>query len=463
MNSIYCSKCDLKIFDIGAKCPNCGHQDKVNDTVGNSAIISMIIFIVIMICLAIVSCSENNYQNVTKLTPVPIIEKSTTQKEAKESKQNISPLTQDKNTKKITTKKMNKQVLISDYKTYINIDEKIKLEKINVAQTLDQPWGMDFIDSNILIITEKKGNLKLIDLNKKTSKNIKHEIPVVQSGQGGLLDIVYFDQFLYLSFTKIDKNLNLTTAIGRGKFIKPFNTLDDFQIIFEAKPYYADRIHFGSRIVIKNNYLYATIGERGQGIAAQKVDSHAGSIIRINLDGSVPDNPYSDIKGALPELYMIGLRNPQGMTISNDQILITNHGAMGGDFIGRVTSKGNFGWNEVGWGGQNYNGSDIGSGDAFTNKFALPILSWTPSIAPSNLKVYQGNEFPEWQGDILVCSLKFQMLILVTIEDEKPIEFKSLVKNKIGRIRDIEIDKEGKIYLITDANNSSLWKISLKQ
>ena len=462
MNSIYCPRCDLEIFDIGAKCLNCGHQDKINDTVGNSAVISMIIFIAIMICLAIASCSENNQQHVAKLTPSPVIEKSNTQKEAKETKQNISPSTQDKNTKAIITKKMNKQVLISDYKTYTNIDEKIKLEKINIAQTLDQPWGMDFIDSNTIIITEKNGNLKLIDLNKKTSKTVEHEIPVVQSGQGGLLDVVYFDQFLYLSFTKIDENLNLTTEIGRGKFIKPFNVLDDFQIIFEAKPYYSNRVHFGSRIVIKNNYLYATIGERGQGIAAQKIDSHAGSIIRINLDGSVPDNPYSDTEGALPELYMIGLRNPQGMTVSNDQILITNHGAMGGDFIGRVTPKGNFGWNEVGWGGQNYNGSDIGSGDAFTNNFALPILSWTPSIAPSNLKVYQGNEFPEWQGDILVCSLKFQMLILVTIEDEKPIEFKSLVKNKIGRIRDIEIDKGGKIYLITDENNSSLWKISLK-
>ncbi len=351
-------------------------------------------------------------------------------------------------------------VFLSDYKTYKNIDEKIKLEKINAAQTLDQPWGMDFIDSNTLIITEKKGNLILFDLNKRISKDIKHDIPVVQSGQGGLLDVVFFDQFLYLSFTKLDENLKLTTAIGRGKFIKPFNTLDDFQIIFEAKPYYSDRIHFGSRIVIKDNYLYVSIGERGQGIAAQKVDSHAGSIIRINLDGSIPDNPYADIKGALPELYMIGLRNPQGMTISNEQILITNHGAKGGDFLGLLSSGGNYGWNEIGWGGTNYSGTKIGKGEPFRDDFNLPIISWVPSIAPSNLKVYQGNEFPEWAGDILVCSLKFEMLILVTIENEKPIEFKSLVKNKIGRIRDIEIDKEGKIYLITDEKNSYLWKIT---
>ena len=219
--------------------------------------------------MAMVSCESTNSVSIEQTTPT--IEKSI----------------QEKDTEEVATKKISNQVLISDYKTYQNIDEKIKLEKINVAQTLDQPWGMDFVDSNTLIITEKKGNLILFDLNKKISKDIKHDIPVVQSGQGGLLDVVFFEQFLYLSFTKLDENLKLTTAIGRGKFIKPFNTLDDFQIIFEAKPYYSDRIHFGSRIVIKDNYLYASIGERGQGIAAQKVDSHAGSIIRINLDGSI--------------------------------------------------------------------------------------------------------------------------------------------------------------------------------
>ena len=410
--------------------------------------------------IALISCESTKSVSIEQTAPA--IEKSTTQNEAKERKQNNPTSTQGTNAERNATKKINNQVLVSDYQTYHNIDEKIKLEKINVTQTLDQPWGMDFIDSNTLIITEKKGNLKLFDLNKKISKDIKHDIPVVQSGQGGLLDVVYFDQFLYLSFTKIDANLNLTTAIGRGKFLKPFNTLDNFQIIFEAKPYYSDRIHFGSRIVIKNNYLYATIGERGQGIAAQKIDSHAGSIIRINLDGSIPDNPYSDIKGALPELYMIGLRNPQGMTISKDQILITNHGAKGGDFLGLLSSGGNYGWNEIGWGGTNYNGTKIGKGEPFHDVFNLPMISWVPSIAPSNLKVYQGNEFPEWEGDILVCSLKFEMLILITIEDEKPIEFKSLVKNKIGRIRDIEIDKEGKIYLITDEKNSNLWRMSLK-
>ena len=155
---------------------------------------------------------------------------------------------------------------------------------------------------------------------------------MTQIGQGGLLDLEIYEDFLYVSFSK-EKNNKYTTAIGRGKFSNEYSELSEFEILFEAMPYYKDSVHFGSRIIIKDDYLFASIGERGKGDVGQELDSHAGSIIRINLDGSIPNNPF-DTETELTEIYMIGVRNPQGMAKdSNGNLYITNHGAKGGDFV----------------------------------------------------------------------------------------------------------------------------------
>ena len=354
--------------------------------------------------------------------------------------------------------------IISDYKNYSIVDEKnYSLEKVDLNTTFENPWAIEFIDDNQAIITEKKGRLVYVDFENNTWKNIQHNIPSVLVGQGGLLDILNHEDFLYVSFSKKNENNHYTTAIGRGKLSDDYKNLYNFEIIFEAQPYFKESVHFGSRIVIHDNHLYASIGERGKGKVGQELDSHAGSIIRINLDGTVPDNPFNE-QTNLKEIFMIGVRNPQGMTKDNDgNLLITNHGAKGGDFIGFITSGGNYGWNKIGWGGKNYSGTSIGNGESFSSEFNMPLLSWVPSIAPSDLIIYEGDEFFNWSGDILVTSLKYKLLLKLELEKGKISNEEIIFKDKIGRLRDVEVNSKGEIFLITDEKKSEIWKLISKE
>ena len=349
--------------------------------------------------------------------------------------------------------------IINNFNNYdVANDSLFKLEEIDIGAKLENPWAIQFINDNEIIVTEKRGNLIYANLNKNIHHIIKHEIPLVQYGQGGLLDIKFHKEYLYVTFTIQDDNKKFSTAIGRGKFTENYKVLRDFEILFEAEPFYSSGKHFGSRLIINGDYLYATIGERGQGDVSQNLDSHAGSIIRINLDGTIPNNPF---EGNLKEIYMIGVRNPQGIALSEEEeIIISNHGAKGGDFIGGVEGGANYGWNKIGWGGTNYSGTKIGDGIPFSQEYKYPILSWVPSIAPSDLIFYYGKEFPDWRGDILVTSLKYKLLIKLDYNDGKVTNEEIIFKDKIGRLRDIDINSEGEIYLITDEPNSSIWKLT---
>ena len=355
------------------------------------------------------------------------------------------------------------QSIIKDYRKYV-VDESItSITQIKLNDSFDNPWAIEFLNDDLVVVTEKNGTLSLVNLQLGTVTSINHEIPSIQYGQGGLLDVVKHEDYLYVSFAIMNDEKKVTTAIGRGLFIHPFKELQDFELLFTALPFFSDSKHFGSRIVIKNDYLFASIGERGQGSVSQDLKSHAGSIIRINLDGSVPQNPYSEEGGSLSEIFQIGVRNPQGMAISsNGDIFISNHGAKGGDFIGLIRPGGNYGWNEIGWGGKHYIGFKIGKGEPFSNEFDMPILSWVPSIAPSDIVFYHGDEFPEWNNDLLVTSLKFKMLIKLRIEDGKVADELIILNNKIGRIRDVDVNSKGEIFLIADEQNSGIWKLNKK-
>ena len=161
----------------------------------------------------------------------------------------------------------------------------------------------------------------------------------------------------------------------------------------------------------------------------------------------------------MPELFQIGVRNPQGMTLDpqTNSIYISNHGPKGGDFIGKVVGGSNFGWKKIGWGGTNYSGTKIGDGNAWEPGFIKPDFIWVPSIAVSGIKFYQGEAFPEWQNSLLVSSLKFQYLSVLHRKDNKFVKEEVIFKDKIGRVRDIEIDQSGNIYIIADETDSNLY------
>ena len=364
----------------------------------------------------------------------------------------------------------------SNYQDYKVTKTQFSLSE--VTKGINFGWGMTYIDDHSLLITEKGGRILKINTITGNITNIKHNINSTESGknpfsngQGGLLDILSHKGFLYISYSKIDKknllsnrnNLYGSTAIVRGKLIG--DEIKELQNLFTSSPPLKINKHWGSRIIIKDDFLYASLGDRGLGMIAQDPNKHPGSIIRINLDGTIPtDNPkFGNYKTWLPEIYQIGFRNPQGLTVSpfDNEIYFSQHGPRGGDNFGKITYGGNLGWKEVAWGGTEYYGVKIGE-TPFNDKFNKPILSWVPSIGVGSIGFYKGRAFNEWNGDLICTGSKYGLLIRLDYENKKILKKEILIKDKIGRIRDFEIDKKGDIYLIVDEKNASLWKLSKK-
>ena len=177
------------------------------------------------------------------------------------------------------------------------------------------PWGSTFVSNNEILLTEVSGNLKLINIESGSITEVKHNLKVLEDGQGGLLDILYKDGVVWVSYSEDHGKSKTTTSVARGNFNKD---QIDFKNIFVASPPINSGYHFGSRLAIKDDYLFASVGERGEGMIAQDPTKHPGSIIRINIDGSIPkDNPkFIDKKDWLPEIFQIGVRNPQGLTLN---------------------------------------------------------------------------------------------------------------------------------------------------
>lgn len=236
-------------------------------------------------------------------------------------------------------------------------------QKFNFKKIVDLkgPWGSTFINNKELLITEKSGSIKLINLNTKKISNINHNLNFLEHGQGGLLDVLYKNNFVYISYAENRGDGKTSTSIAKSKFNKKDFV---FKNIFQADPPINSGYHFGSRLAIKDDFLFASAGERGEGMIAQDPTKHPGSIIRINVDGSIPkDNPKFQGKSDwLPEIYQIGIRNPQGLTLSpyDRKIYMSNHGARGGDWFGEAKKGENYGWKILGWGGTNYSGIPIG-------------------------------------------------------------------------------------------------------
>tara|TARA_B100000900_G_scaffold17275_1_gene13625 strand:- start:2244 stop:3302 length:1059 start_codon:yes stop_codon:yes gene_type:complete len=329
-------------------------------------------------------------------------------------------------------------------------------KNLNFTKIVDlkAPWGSTFIDENNILITEKGGAIKIVNIKNKNINRINHNLNFLEHGQGGLLDIIFNNSFVYISYSENRGDWKTSTSIARSKFNKK-NLI--FKNIFQANPPIDSGYHFGSRLAIKGNYLFASAGERGQGMIAQDPTKHPGSIIRIHLDGKIPkDNPkFVNKSNWLPEIYQIGVRNPQGLFLSSfdKKVYMSNHGAKGGDWFGEVKKGENYGWKILGWGGTNYSGTKIGP--KWLPGFTKPIKYWVPSIAVSAITIYNGNEFSEWNENALITSLKDKSLRKLDFKNLSNVEEEVIFKNKIGRIRDIQVHPtNGKIYFLSE---NALW------
>ena len=305
-----------------------------------------------------------------------------------------------------------------------------------------------------LLLLKKVEKLKLLMLFLKRVTEIKHNLNFLEVGQGGLLDIIHQNNILWISYSEDRGNSKTSTSIAKAQLNKQEL---DFINIFQSNPPIDSGYHFGSRLAIKGDYIYASVGERGQGMIAQDPTKHPGSIIRIYTDGSIPkDNPrFEDKKNWLPEIYQIGVRNPQGLTLSyyDEKIYLSNHGAKGGDWFGEAKKGENYGWKILGWGGKNYSGTKIGP--KWKSGFTKAIQYWVPSIATSAITIYKGNEFKEWNGQALVTSLKDKSLRKLIFNDLSNVKEELIFKNTVGRIRDIQVHpSNGKIFFLSE---NALW------
>ncbi|MEE3234005.1 MAG: PQQ-dependent sugar dehydrogenase [Candidatus Latescibacterota bacterium] len=322
----------------------------------------------------------------------------------------------------------------------------------NFADIPGIPWGMAFLPDGRLLVTERKGRLRIVDQTGKTSEPIKGMPAVRAEGQGGLLDVALHPNYqenawIYLSYSQALSDGNSFTTIARGKIVA--NSFQSLELIYRApiKDFSQHNQHYGSRILFdQNNYMFFSIGDRGQRPEAQNLNTANGKIHRLLDDGTVPpDNPYLGQENALPSIWSWGHRNPQGLALDPKTGLLwsTEHGPRGGDELNLIKRGENFGWPIVTY-GINYNGSII-SEETHAEGMMQPNHFWIPSIGVCGIDFYDNIRFPKWENHLLVSSLRFGRLYRLHINKGVVLEEEILME--LGRTRDIETGPDGLIYV----------------
>jgi glucose/arabinose dehydrogenase len=346
--------------------------------------------------------------------------------------------------------------------------ERHTLSLETISEGLNHPWGIAFLPSGDMLVTERSGTLNIITQDGQKTP-IQGTPEVVAKSQGGLLDVNidpdYADNgWVYISYSEKDPkggNGN-STAVMRGKI--DGDKWTQGEVIFRQAPKYESNAHFGSRLVFSpEGHLFITLGERYSRMQdAQTLDNHHGKIVRIWPDGSIPkDNPFVGNDGALDEIWSYGHRNVQGAAIHPDtgELWTIEHGPQGGDEVNIPKAGKNYGWPTITY-GEDYGGGEIGIG---THKEGMeqPFYYWLPSIATAGSVFYTGDKFPKWKGDLLVTALRGQTIARLDLEDGRVLHEERMLEDATSfRIRDIEQGPEGFLYILTDADSGQLIKLS---
>ena len=335
---------------------------------------------------------------------------------------------------------------------------------VQVVKGLEQPWSLAFLPDGRMLVTEKAGRLRVISNGRLEPQAIAGLPRVTVHGQGGLHDVVLHPQFetnrlVYLAYAARGED-GVGTELARGRLAG--GRLEDVQVLFRQSPKGRTGNHFGGRIVLdRAGYVYLTLGDRGEMPRAQKPDDHAGSVIRLHDDGRVPDdNPFVGRAGWKPEKFDLGHRNQQGAALHPQTgVLWTHeHGPQGGDEVNVIRAGANYGWPVITYGVNYGTGTKIGEGTAKPG-MEQPVHYWVPSIAPSGMAFYTGDRFPRWRGNLFVGALRDQMLVRLELDGEKVVKEERLLKNVLGRIRDVRMGPDGLIYLLTDERDGVLARL----
>lgn len=333
------------------------------------------------------------------------------------------------------------------------VSEKLTFTIDTLATGLTNPWSMAFLPDGRILIAERPGRLRIYDGEKLLDKPVEGLPEIWSHGQGGLLDVVLHPDYeqngwIYLAYAKKIGSIG-STAIGRGKLSG--DRLTDFEELFHGSELTDAPYHFGCRIVFDDdNYLYFTIGDRGEMDNAQKLTNHNGKVHRVHDDGRVPaDNPFVDSAGAMPEIWTYGNRNIQGMALHPEtrELWSNEHGARGGDEVNLMVKGGNYGWPSATH-GINYDGTTI-TQDTTLPGMIDPVLHWTPSIAPCGMTFVSSPKYPGWEGNLLAGALAGQQIRRVEFVAGKPTHQEALLQD-FARFRDVRQGPDGFIYVLTE-------------
>jgi glucose/arabinose dehydrogenase len=334
---------------------------------------------------------------------------------------------------------------------------------VTVADGLVRPWGMAFLPTGDMLVTEKAGRLRIIRDGRLLPDPVPGVPPVYDVGQGAFMDVVPHPDFatnhlLYLTYSKPQGGQASTTVLATARFEN--DRLNDLKEIFVADS--EGRGQYGSRVVFDGNgYIYLSVGDRMAAAtgdlakhAAQDLTNHSGTINRLFEDGSVPtDNPFVNTPGAEPSIWSYGHRNPQSLAIDATGVLwAAEHGPFGGDELNQIKEGANYGWPVVGFGVNYGSGTEIHQG-TLAQGIEPPMHVWVPSIAPSGMLIYDGDKFPEWNGSIFVGGMSGEQLSRLTMEgvrDWRNSWYSEVLVQGIGRVRDVRQGPDGYIYLAID-------------
>ena len=333
-----------------------------------------------------------------------------------------------------------------------------------LATGLEHPWSIEFLPDGRILLAERAGILSILDPETSALQRIKGLPSIRARGQGGLLDIALDPDYannstIYISYSGPDQS-SFGTEVARARLLD--DRLADLRIIFRLVPKTRGGRHFGSRLLFGDDgTLFITTGDRGDRPRSQDLADHAGSLIRINPDGSVPgDNPFTGRAGVKPEIYTYGNRNIQGIAMHprSREIWTVEHGPQGGDELNLMRPGVNYGWPVITY-GKNYGiGTSIGEG---TEKAGMrqPVHYWVPSIAISSLLFYSGDVFAGWRDNAFVSSLLYGQLARLEIKDNKVVKEERLLNGAVGRVREVEQGPDGLLYIITDERNGKLIRL----
>lgn len=340
-----------------------------------------------------------------------------------------------------------------------------------VASGLAHPWGLQFLPDGRMLVTERPGNLRVVSKDGKISAPIKGVPQVLAAGQGGLLDVRLAPDFaetnsIFLSYAEPRGGIKNGTTVARAKLALSEDGsggLEDLKIIFRQTPAIASNLHFGSRVLFApDGTLFITTGDRGiVRKQAQHTGGLLGKIIRINPDGTVPDdNPK--LKGWKPEIWSLGHRNIQGADIHPEtgELWTVEHGARGGDELNRPEKGKNYGWPTITY-GRDYTYMPIGEGQKKPG-LEQPVYYWDPSIATSGLTIYDGALFPDWKGNFFVGGLAGQHISRLVVKDGAVVGEEKLLNDLGERVRDVRQGPDGALYALTDDRHGRLLKITPK-